>query len=268
MMGKFGLLLLLLFFISGCATLNFSANYYSPPSNYKSEVNNLWTEINSNFSLKYKYTLRIVDDNECQMPGIPENDNGVVKLPVNYLKYVYQNYYDNRFTILTCLIVHELCHSEYDLPDNPPETHFQTDLKAISLLSCYTTISAEDYYKSIYVVKNYWFARKGIAGHAFNVGWNALQIVSLVNGGSYCFMDWFATDLDVRLNLLSSKYEKMPPCFAITKDSKNNTNSEKSDFKFAFKKTDYYKIESLIYPDYTAGLDVSEKTSINIVGEK
>ena len=102
-MNKKQLLLpiLILSLLSGCATLNFSANYYSPPSNYKAEVEKLWKELIYNLPLKYSYSIQIVSDEECNTKGIPGINNGVVKIPDNFIKYMYQNYYEHKFIILT-----------------------------------------------------------------------------------------------------------------------------------------------------------------------
>ena len=245
---------IIILFLNGCATLDFSAHHYTPPSNYRAEVGQLWKELIYNLPLKYSYSMRIVSDKACKTKGVPEIASRVVKMPNNYIKYVYQNYYEDRFTVLACMIAHELCHTEYNLPDKPPEVHFQTDEKAISLLFNYTTISAHDYYKSMSVLKNYWFARKGVAGHTLNVGWNVLQVVSLVKGGPYCFADWFATDLDKRFSLLSKRYGKpKSKCFNITKGPEGIIYTEEPKFNFFLAKK---KTEKMGFATYSSSAEV------------
>lgn len=234
-MKKISIFLILSLLISGCATVNFSADYYTPPFNYKAEVTKLWKELIYKLPLKYKYrySMRIVSDKECNKNGVPGIKNGAVLMPNNFVKYIYQNYYENRFIVLTCVVSHELCHAEYNLAMGSPEVHFQTDQKAISLLCGNTTISTYDYYRSMSVVKNYWYARKGTVGNALNIGWNVAQVASLVIGGPTYFRDWFAVDVDKRLSLISKRYGKSKPaCFRITKGPENITSTEEPKFDF------------------------------------
>jgi hypothetical protein len=53
-------------------------------------------------------------------------------------------------------------------------------------------------------MKNYWYARKGVAGHALNAGWNTANAALLVVTGHGHFADWFATDLDERMKLIAN----------------------------------------------------------------
>lgn len=207
-MEKITVLIVFPLFLCGCATVNFSANYYSPPPEYKVETQRLWKEALLKVPVKYKYGMSIVEDSQFKTAkGIPQIENMQVKLPDNFVKYIYQNYYQDRFKVLTCTFVHELSHTEYNLLSTPVSEHFQTDKRAIELLASSTACSAADYYKSLLVLRSYWFARKGVGGHAFNVGWNVLQVASLVYAGSAHFVDWFATDLDKRMGLLAKEYK-------------------------------------------------------------
>ncbi len=157
------------------------------------------------------------------------------KVCYNFIKYIYQNYYADRFKVMACIFVHELSHTEYNLLSTPVTEHFQTDKKAIELLASATSCSAADYYKSLLVLRNYWFARKGVGGHAFNVGWNALQVASLVYAGSAHFVDWFATDLDKRMGLLVKEYKlKDRSCFKRSESLKTIGPSAKPDFSGLF----------------------------------
>ena len=56
-------------------------------------------------------------------------------------------------------------------------------------------------------MRSYWFARKGVGGHMFNVGWNVLNLVCMAYTGSGYFANWFATDLEGRLKLISREYK-------------------------------------------------------------
>ena len=193
--------------LCGCATVNFSANYYTPPPNYKAEVINSWNELIIKLPLKYNYSMNIVSDRQCKMPGIPEIAGNNVKIPDNFIKYLYQNYYNDRFTVLACVIAHELCHSEYALYNqSTPGAHFQVDQKAVELLENGHLYAPQDLYRSLFVLKNYWFARKGAGGHLFNVGWNLVNAASVVYGGPGHFADWFATDLSVRMKMCRRYY--------------------------------------------------------------
>lgn len=218
MMGltkKLTILLSLVVSLYGCSTVNFSANYYTPPDNYKTEVNKIWAGSLKKLALKNQYTLRIVSDQECSMKGIPEISGYTVKIPESFIKYAYQNYYNDRSLIIDCVIAHEVSHVEYSLfNQSTPQAHFEVDKKAIELLSSKGICSAQDYYKSLFVLRNYWFARKGLGGHTFNVGWNLAQVASMAYGGPASFRDWFATDLNKRLAFISRQYKiRSGSCF-------------------------------------------------------
>lgn len=198
---------LVLFLLTGCATVNFSANYYVPPQNYRAEIEGLWREFVSAVPLKYVYSFHIVSDRECKA-GIPYIEKHDLKIPDNFLKYTYQNYYVDRFVILSSLVAHEICHAEYGLANGrTPKEHFAVDKKAIEMLAKADICSAEDFYKSLQVMRSYWFARKGVGGHMFNVGWNVLNLACMAYTGNGYFANWFATDLEARLKLISREYK-------------------------------------------------------------
>lgn len=212
---KLTILLSLATSLYGCSTVNFSANYYTPPGNYQAEVKKIWGSSMKKFALKNQYALRIVSDSECSIKGIPEISGYSVKIPESFIKYIYQNYYDDRASIIDCTVAHEVSHVEYSLfNQSTPQAHFETDKKAIELLCSKGICSAQDYYKSLFVLKNYWFARKGLGGHAFNVGWNVVQVASMAYGGPASFRDWFATDLSKRMAYISKQYKvRSGSCF-------------------------------------------------------
>ena len=195
-------------FISGCSVVNFSGNYYNLPQNYKNEITGLWLQLNSALPLKHKYTINLAAEEEIKgLKGIPAlTQNNTVIMPVNFVKYVYQNYYDDRIKIFTCVIVHEMAHAEFGLPSQPPDAHFKTDFAAIKLLGDQDSNSAQYFYNSFKVLHNYWFARKGMAGHTLNVGWNVANAAALAYGGTANFKDWFATDIKIRLKLLRKNF--------------------------------------------------------------
>lgn len=187
----------------GCATVNFSGNYYRLPTNYRQEVQQTWDKLIGELPLKNSYQYVILTDAQFKKSkGIPAISERTVILPESFLKYVYQNYYDHRVVILSAVITHEMCHVEFDLPSQPPPEHFKVDQAAIRLLGK-GMVSATFYYQSLYVMRNYWFARKGMGGHAFNVGWNAAQVAALAVTGHGFFADWFATDLEERLRRIA-----------------------------------------------------------------
>ncbi len=200
--------------MAGCSYVNFSANYYDPPSDYKEQTVRVWSGIAAGLHLKNRYSINVIDrDAAAKTHGIPFISGNNVYLPDDFIKYVFQNYYDDRFTVFACVIAHEVCHTEYGLPSEPPDVHFKTDVAAIQLLGN-DTETAFNYYRSLFVMRNYWFARKGVAGHSFNVGWNLINGASMALGGPAVFKNWFATDLSKRMKLISRQY-KIPSrkCF-------------------------------------------------------
>jgi len=197
----------LIFFSPGCSFLNFSANYYDPPGYYQDEISFLSKKLQGQLTLKKTYQVRIIDGKASdKLNGIPAISGQTIMIPNDFIKYVYQNYYDHRFKILASVIVHELTHEEYGLPSKPVDKHVQVDFVALKLLSADQDVAA-DYCRALLVIKNYWFARKGVAGHALNAGWNAANAASLFFGGPAMFADWYATDLSGRMKLLAKRYE-------------------------------------------------------------
>ena len=198
---------ILIFIVScccGCSTINFSANYYDPPAGYRQEVLLLFEKVQSELKLKNTYQLRILERDKTH--GIPAISGTQLILPDAFVKYVYQNYYDARSVIFTCVIAHEVSHTEFNLPVRPVEKHFQVDVAAIKILGGNEHQNAVYFYKTMYVLRNYWYARKGIAGHTFNIGWNVLNAASYALGGPAGFRDWFATDTKQRMKLLVKRY--------------------------------------------------------------
>jgi hypothetical protein len=203
------LLILACVTFSGCATVNFSANYYTPPANYRVQVRDSWDELIRKTKVSGNYQMAIVPEGACKM-GIPEIEGRLVKLPDSFIKYVYQNYYADRQKIFDCVIAHEISHVEYNLHNmSTPKAHYEVDKKAMELLNSFGICRPQDYYNTFIVLKSYWFARKGVAGHMANAGWNLISAASVVCGGPGYFANWFATDLDKRIALIR-KYNKIP----------------------------------------------------------
>jgi len=202
-------------FAAGCSVVNFSGNYYDLPQNYRQEIQWTWKKLIKELPLKKSYRYVILTDQQFEKAkGIPAISETTVILPENFIKYVYQNYYDFRTVIFASVITHELCHVEFNLPSTPPKEHFKVDQVAIKLLGK-GQVTTTFYYQSLYVMRNYWFARKGMAGHAFNVGWNVANAAALVATGHGRFGDWFATDLDERMGLIRQNYKLLTTdCFA------------------------------------------------------
>lgn len=192
--------------LGGCSTVNFSANYYTLPKAYYTEVLGVWSELNLQFNLPPAYSVRVLTgEEERKSKGIPFISGNTVYLPEIFIKYVYQNYYDDRLIVLTSVITHEICHKLYGLPSEPADEHFKTDAAAIKLLGT-SQETVRNYYNSLVVTKNYCFARKGMAGHALNVGLNALSVGSMVMGGPGVFIDLYATDLTRRIKLIKRAF--------------------------------------------------------------
>ena len=196
---------------AGCSFINFSGHYYTLPADYSTELALIWNRIETQLPIKNEYQIHVIRGRDSdRLDGVPAVSGRTVYLPEDFVKYVYQNYYNDRFHIFGSVIVHELAHIEYDLPSSPPEKHFETDQAAIRLLGG-DLPTAEYYYKSLYVMKDYWFARKGVAGHALNAAWNLVNAASLVYGGPAYFADLYATDLDQRMKLIAKQY-KLKSC--------------------------------------------------------
>lgn len=207
--------------VSGCSVVNFSANYYTPPPGYRQEVLSLYNGVVHQVGFGRQVQLRILTERQTKgLKGIPASSGNTVILPENFVKYVYQNYYNDRNVVLTCVIVHELSHIQYDLPSRPPKEHFKTDVQAIAVMGN-NPETVKNYYSSLQVMKDYWFARKGMAGHTFNVGWNAVNAASMAVGGPGVFVDWFATDLNERMKLIARNF-KIPARMTLRRSSQRS----------------------------------------------
>lgn len=244
--------LFIVFLLTSCATVNFSSKYYTLPTNYKDDIEEVWKNVTKAgmntaasgtkavspsvslyggqapvnapmpttmpFKNTYCYSYKITQDNETQIPGIPQIDKHVISFPDYFIRYVYEFYYPKYHKqILTCIILHEIAHDEGGIDDKPPRIHYQCDKYAIDKLLPNSPYSIDDFYSSLKVVSDYWSARKGTGGHLFNIGWNALNIYAIALGGSGTVGDLFATDINTRLSLLKKDYPQAKFSFHRTK---------------------------------------------------
>jgi hypothetical protein len=211
-MRKLIIILLVVPFLSSCATVNFSSKYYTPPSNYDKDIAEAWNEILIKVPLKNKshYSYRIVKDKETKPAGMPqsikEGDNFVILVPEYYIKYVYEFYYPNYHKIIMCcLFSHELGHPESGYSSDTIPQHILCDKYTIEHLLI-PTVSPVDYYSTLVISAKYFSARKGLGGHAFNIGWNILNAATFVFVGYGYFNDWYANDINKRLYALRRSY--------------------------------------------------------------
>lgn len=194
--------------LSGCATLNFSAHYYTLPTNYQEDFKRCWIDLTSKLDLVDTYIIDITTDKGTKgTAGVPEIEGTTIRVPLNYIKYVYQNYYNDRCKIFKCILTHEICHTEYSMRMGTLQQHYEVDRKAISMLIFAGEATSEDYYKSLFVTSDYWFSRKGVLGHVGNFLWNALNIFSLAYTGVGEVGNLYATDLSWRMIFIAGDYE-------------------------------------------------------------
>lgn len=189
--------------VCGCATVDFSAVRYTPPPCYKQESLDFLAALQKQLALDHRYTFVIVDDKACSHAGIPEISGYTVKIPELVLKYLYQNYYRHRYHVLASVACHEIAHYEFNSGE---KQHFLVDIQAIGLFQRGTLLVPADFYKSLLVLRNYWAARKGVGGQAANIGWNAVQVAALATIGVGVFSDWYATDMNKRVQQIVRKY--------------------------------------------------------------
>ena len=133
------ILLIIASLLTGCVTY---PSYRLPPDSY-SEAQEVLSYFNA-LPLKNQYSLRILAKEEMKklikggVPHIDTNKN-VIYIEDLYLKYLYNHrggkFFHIRKRDLACIIAHEICHKEYNLPDKPLEVHLQVDEKAIGLLN-------------------------------------------------------------------------------------------------------------------------------------
>lgn len=192
-----------------CVTLGGCASFKSTAltTDHQKEVRHLLQKINTDFPLKHEYQVRILPNKQMKdTKGVPAISGSILAFPEDFVKYVYQKYYHHRLKIFTCIMVHEIVHTEFDLPSRPPPQHYLTDRAAIKLMG-ESQESIQYYYDSLRVMKKYWLASRSVGGHMWNVGWNLGNAALLAYVGQGYFVDWFATDLKERMKLLRKEYD-------------------------------------------------------------
>ena len=211
------------FFLSGCATAqkNSFQDFAIQEQEYKNESLQIFANIQRNYSFKYNYKMYFPQGKEAKkLKGVPSISNDVIIMPETFLAYVYKNYYNDRLIILTCVLVHEMSHREFNLPSKPPKEHVQTDIQAIQLLGG-DEQTVQNFCKTLKVVQQYWVDSKGLSGSMLNIGWNLANVASLAYGGPAFFHDWLASDAKIRRKLLIKHFHiKGNPSFI--KSSRNN----------------------------------------------
>lgn len=197
----FGLMVLCLA-LGGCASFK-SASLIA---DHQQEVRQLLSKINGTFPLKHQYQVRILPNKQMKKTkGVPAISQLTLIFPEDFVKYVYQKYYADRHKIFTCIMAHEISHTEFGLPSKPPNQHYLTDKAAIQLLGD-SEESIQYYYDSLRVMKKYWLASRPVGGHLWNAGWNLGNVALMAYTGQGIFIDWYATDLKKRMKLLRKEY--------------------------------------------------------------
>lgn len=205
---KISYIIILLMLLPGCATIDFFQSNYQLSDKAKKEISEYFDKLNNGGFLIHKYTYSLVEDGDCDPPGImqitPEQH---IKIPINYARYIYYYYYDDREIIFTCSFAHEMGHGESGRLDAPPEVHYTCDTYTIHrILDRHTNYGAREYYNTLDVLEKYWYARKGALGNAANIGWNVFNVFGIFMGYGGVVGDWYATDILQRKYLLVKDY--------------------------------------------------------------
>ena len=224
------IILALLIFVSGCATVNFSSKYYTLPQDYETDIQSIWNEFVKKVPLKYEYNYSIDKDRLNvigAIPGIPFIHGVHISLPEYYIRYIYEFYYDDRKAILFSTIAHEMAHTEFNCPAEPPEQHYLCDKAALeNLIIPHTQFGAISFYSHLKILSDYWNARKGVVGHVANAGLNIASVFSVLNGGGGIFGNMYATDISTRMKLMVRDYPTVKFIFTRSdKVSKSNASS-------------------------------------------
>jgi len=228
-MKKIIIIIVLTIFLSSCATINFSSKYYTLPTDYKKDIDEVWNDIILKVPLKYKnsYSYKITKDHETSIAGVPQIYQGAISLPEYFIKYIWEFYYpDYHKAILVCTIAHEMAHTESGISDKPPYEHHRCDIYALNnIIAPYFPYGLNHFYSSLVVIGQYWSARKGVGGHLFNIGWNTLNLYAIAMGGSGTVGDLFATDISNRLSLYKTGNPSAKFIFKHGKNIPENKNN-------------------------------------------
>lgn len=200
------ILLIISLLLTGCVTYP----TYRLPSDSYSEAQEVLLHFNDP-PLLNQYSLRILSKEEMQelikggIPHIDTNKN-IIYIEDLYLKYLYNHrggkFYHIRKRDLACIIAHEICHKEYNLPDKPLEVHLEVDKKAIELLNKFG-IDWHDYAGALIRANDYLKTRGGdLAGFARNIP-NIIGVSSTLYLGIGFVME---EDLGTRFYLISQYY--------------------------------------------------------------
>lgn len=139
------IVLLLCLGLTGCAMTVSSIRKYELPTDYKSEMEDILNHFKDKVPLHNRYSIEIISEKEMNQlektgsPHIKQKDpTGLSTIYFDdlFIKYLYKEpyIYVYRKLYLVCVVAHEICHKEYDLPDNPVDTHLQVDYKAIDMV--------------------------------------------------------------------------------------------------------------------------------------
>lgn len=157
------LILILCLSLVGCSTYH----AFILPTNYATEVEYVFNQFKK-LDLKNTYKLKILTKEEMDnisKSGSPrvESEN-TIYMDDLYLSFLYAQsggkFYHIRKRDLACIIAHEICHREYNLPDSPIAVHFEVDKKAIEMLAGFN-IDYQNYMGALVRVDNYINTRGG-----------------------------------------------------------------------------------------------------------
>lgn len=220
---KYFLLLIFIILFIGCATLHSIPSYV--PS-YTQDVNNVLSNIKK-IPLQNDYTYQICSPEETKILNIPEIKGTTIYIPIAFIDYVYNYYYDNRVEIFTCLFLHEISHTEYTISDKPVETHYLVDKQAITLLQNNLEIlgikssAIYNYHNFLVILLRYGDSIKGFHKHLINTAWNTINAATLIYAGFGTFADWFAYDVKSRILMLCNEYPHKLAFYKRSNFSKN-----------------------------------------------
>ena len=149
---------------TGCSTYH----SFILPTEHKSEVEYVLDKFNKMPNLKNHYKIKILTQeemNKMKTAGSPFiNDQNTIIIDDLYLKYLYNHrggkFYCIRKRDLACIIAHEICHREYNLPDKPLEVHFEVDKRAVEMLRQFN-IDWHDYSGALIRANDYMKTRGG-----------------------------------------------------------------------------------------------------------
>jgi|GEM_PF-4253947 len=201
------LLVILGLFLSGCTTIPRTPQYIK---SYTQGIDTVFRDVNK-LPLQNVYSYKIVSPQETTQPNIPEIRGTCIYIPQVFIDYIYKYYYDNSSEIFTCLVLHEISHTEFNLPDKPVETHYVVDEKAFNLFLSPVfphdgIDKINEFYSFLKVIQNYSESLKGAEKHCFNILWNTANAASYLYAGFGSFGDWFAYDITSRIYYFQGKH--------------------------------------------------------------